>query len=609
MTRSQLVRPESGAGTGPSRRATIAILDFGSQYTQLIARRVRESRVYCEIFPHDVTLEELRAKGVIGVILSGGPASVYEPDAPDINPSILAGGIPVLGICYGMQLMAHVLGGDVVAEGKREYGPATVDIAQHSGIFEGLGASERAWVSHGDTVRTPPPGFTTIARTSTVPVAAMSDGSTRFAVQFHPEVAHTPRGAEIIRNFLYRVCGATGDWTPAAFVEEAIAEIRQTVGDRPAICALSGGVDSAVAAALVSRAIGDRLLCVFVDTGLLRANEATEVMATFGPRLRLAHFNASERFMRELAGVDDPERKRAIIGEQFIRCFETVARMQGFASDGPAKPFLVQGTIYPDIIESRSRESKTSARIKTHHNVGGLPEVMALEVVEPLRRLFKDEVRRVGAELGIPEDILWRHPFPGPGLAVRVLGPIDRESLDTLRRADAIFLEELRAADLYRTVAQAFAGLTPVRSVGVQGDCRTYGALVALRAVTTEDFMTADWARLPYDLLERVSARIVNEVPGNAGLSLFTRVLDQRPDNVAWLDEHVLASFIDLAIVGTDELVAAGIGDVLRRSGISVVGASREASKIEWSKSFAKELMAEAGVPTARSESFADAVD
>jgi len=514
MTRSQLVRPESGAGTGPSRRATIAILDFGSQYTQLIARRVRESRVYCEIFPHDVTLEELRAKGVIGVILSGGPASVYEPDAPDINPSILAGGIPVLGICYGMQLMAHVLGGDVVAEGKREYGPATVDIAQHSGIFEGLGASERAWVSHGDTVRTPPPGFTTIARTSTVPVAAMSDGSTRFAVQFHPEVAHTPRGAEIIRNFLYRVCGATGDWTPAAFVEEAIAEIRQTVGGRPAICALSGGVDSAVAAALVSRAIGDRLLCVFVDTGLLRANEATEVMATFGPRLRLAHFNASERFMRELAGVDDPERKRAIIGEQFIRCFETVARMQGFASDGPAKPFLVQGTIYPDIIESRSRESKTSARIKTHHNVGGLPEVMALEVVEPLRRLFKDEVRRVGAELGIPEDILWRHPFPGPGLAVRVLGPVDQEKLDTLRRADAIFIEELRAADLYRTVAQAFAVLTPVRSVGVQGDFRTYGALVALRAVTTEDFMTADWARLPYDLLERVSARIVNEVPG-----------------------------------------------------------------------------------------------
>jgi GMP synthase (glutamine-hydrolysing) len=493
----------------------IAILDFGSQYTQLIARRVRESRVYCEIFPHDVTLEELRAKNVIGVILSGGPASVYEPGAPDINPSILAGHMPVLGICYGMQLMAHVLGGDVVGEGRREYGPATVEIASHAGIFEGLGATERAWVSHGDTVRQPPPGFTTIARTASVPVAAMTDGSRRFAVQFHPEVAHTPHGAEVLRNFLYRICGATGDWTPAAFVEEAIREIKETIGDRPAICALSGGVDSAVAATLVTRAIGDRLLCVFVDTGLLRQNESQEVVATFGPRLRLSRFDASEAFLGKLAGVDDPERKRAIIGEEFVRRFETVARMQGFlGGDKVEKPILVQGTIYPDVIESRSRDSKTSARIKTHHNVGGLPEVMALEVVEPLRRLFKDEVRRVGAELGIPEDILWRHPFPGPGLAVRVLGPIDKESLDTLRRADAIFLEELRAADLYRGVAQAFAVLTPIRSVGVQGDYRTYGALVALRAVTTEDFMTADWARLPYDLLERVSARIVNEVPG-----------------------------------------------------------------------------------------------
>src|SRR6266567_1657032 len=470
MKTPRISRPETGASSGlSSPRATIVILDFGSQYTQLIARRVRESRVYCEIFPHDVTPAELQARNVIGVILSGGPASVYDEGAPSVDPGVISGEFPVLGICYGMQLMAHVLGGDVVAEGKREYGPATVEIADRAGIFEGLSAQERAWVSHGDTVRRPPAGFTVVASTTNVPVAAMTDGRSRYAVQFHPEVAHTPHGAEIIRNFLYRVCGAAGDWTPAAFVEEAVRDLRAKIGDRHAICALSGGVDSAVAAALVARAIGDRLTCVFVDTGLLRANEAEEVVATFGPRLRLIHLDAADRFLAKLKDVADPERKR---------------------------------------------ESKTSARIKTHHNVGGLPEVMALEVVEPLRRLFKDEVRRVGAELGIPEDILWRHPFPGPGLAVRVLGPVDQEKLDTLRRADAIFIEELRAADLYRTVAQAFAVLTPVRSVGVQGDFRTYGALVALRAVTTEDFMTADWARLPYDLLERVSARIVNEVPG-----------------------------------------------------------------------------------------------
>jgi GMP synthase (glutamine-hydrolysing) len=488
-------------------RPTIAILDYGSQYTQLIARRVRESRVYCEIFPHDVTPEELRAKNVVGVILSGGPASVYEKDAPLIDKQILDGRLPVLGICYGMHLMAHVLGGEVALEGKREFGPAMVEIKDPSGLFEGLGASERAWMSHGDTVRRLPPGFHGIATTERLPLAAMSDGRNRFAVQFHPEVMHTPRGAEVLRNFLYRVCGAEGDWTPAAFVEEAVAELKRIIGDRHAICALSGGVDSAVAAALVAKAIGDRLTCVFIDHGLLRAGEAEQVVATFGSRLRLVHVDASERFLSRLADVDDPEKKRTIIGEEFIRQFEAQAKKIG------AVQLLVQGTIYPDVIESRSRESKTSARIKTHHNVGGLPEVMDLDVVEPLRRLFKDEVRRVGAELGIPEDILWRHPFPGPGLAVRIVGPITRERLDVLRRADAIFLEELRAADLYRTVAQAFAVLTPVKSVGVMGDYRTYGSLVALRAVTTEDFMTADWARIPYDVLARASARIVNEIP------------------------------------------------------------------------------------------------
>ena len=525
-----------GAGKlSEKARPTIAILDFGSQYTQLIARRVRESRVYCEIFAHDVTPDELEAQHVAGVILSGGPSSVYDPGAPGIDARILDGRWPVLGICYGMQLMAQALGGQVAPEGKREYGPATVTIEEHDALFDGLGASERAWMSHGDSVQRLPNGFHPMARTDRLPVAAIGDGARRFGVQFHPEVKHTPHGTEILRNFLYRVAHVAADWTPAAFIEEAVAEIQAEIGEGHAICALSGGVDSAVAAALVAKAIGDRLTCVFIDTGLLRQGEPDEVVRTFGagiggarldrgPRLRLVHVDASERFLRRLAGVDDPERKRAIIGEEFIRAFEEeaakIARLVGVQGGGAPLleqagrlDHIVHGTIYPDVIESKSRDSKTSARIKTHHNVGGLPADMTLRNVEPLRRLFKDEVRRVGAEVGIPEDVLWRHPFPGPGLAVRVIGAVDREKLDVLRCADAIFLEELRAADLYRTVAQAFAVLTPVRSVGVQGDFRTYGYLVALRAVTTDDFMTADWARLPYELLERVSARIVNEVP------------------------------------------------------------------------------------------------
>ena len=499
-------RSDQGSTTAVARE-TIAVLDYGGQYVQLIARRVRESRVYCEIFPHDVTADELASRGVIGVILSGGPASVYEAGAPLVDPAILDGRFPVLGICYGMHLMAHVLpGGEVISEGKREFGPATLAVQDHSGIFDGLADAERAWMSHGDSVKTLPTGFHAAASTDRLAAAAMSDGARRFGVQFHPEVAHTPHGADILRNFVLHVAGAKGDWTPAAFVEESVAELRRVIGDRHALLALSGGVDSAVAAALVTRAIGDRLTCVFIDTGMLREREAEQVTSTFGARLRLVPVNAEARFLAKLAGVTDPERKRAIIGEEFIRCFEAEAARLGHVD------VLVQGTIYPDVIESRAKDSKTSARIKTHHNVGGLPDVMSLEVVEPLRLLFKDEVRRVGAELGIPEDILWRHPFPGPGLAVRVIGELTKERLDILRRADAIFLEELRAADLYKSIAQAFAVLTPVQSVGVMGDYRTYGFLVALRAVTTEDFMTADWARIPYDVLARISARIVNEV-------------------------------------------------------------------------------------------------
>jgi len=494
---------------------SIVILDFGSQYTQLIARRIRELKVFSVVLPCTATLDEINSYRPVGIILSGGPSSVYDHDAPPADDRVLALGLPVLGICYGLHFIAHKLGGKVRPGPKREYGHAEINVKGQSRLFEGMPPSLNVWMSHGDEALELPSGFSVVARSSNALAAMENEPQKIWAVQFHPEVAHTPHGAEVLRNFLYRVCGATGDWTPAAFIDEAVADLRRRIGDRSAICALSGGVDSAVAATLVARAIGDRLTCVFVDTGLLRENEAEEVIAAFGPRIRLHTVRAADVFLAKLAGVDDPERKRAIIGEEFIRTFERAARQEGFiAEGGDRKGLLVQGTIYPDVIESRSRESKTSARIKTHHNVGGLPEVMALEVVEPLQRLFKDEVRLVGAELGLPEDILWRHPFPGPGLAVRVVGPIDTERLDTLRRADAIFLEELRAADLYRQVAQAFAVLTPVRSVGVQGDYRTYGSLVALRAVATQDFMTADWARLPYDLLERVSARIVNEVPG-----------------------------------------------------------------------------------------------
>ncbi len=488
-------------------RELIAVLDLGSQYAQLIARRVRECRVYCEILPFDSSWDELAERAPKGVILSGGPASVYVPGAPSVDPRLLDGRVPVLGICYGMQLMAQELGGDVGPEGAREYGPATLSLSESVPIFAGLRPEERAWMSHGDSVRRLPKGFHVAARTERLPVAAMTDGARRFGVQFHPEVAHTPSGMEILRNFVLGVCECRGDWTPASFIEEAVAEIRATIGARRALCALSGGVDSAVAAALVARAIGDRLVCVFVDTGLLREHEPEQVVATFRDRVSLVALDAQGRFLSRLEGVEDPETKRQLIGEEFVRVFEAETEKQGPID------VLVQGTIYPDVIESKAA-SDAAARIKTHHNVGGLPADMRLAVVEPLRRLFKDEVRRVGAELGLPEDILRRHPFPGPGLAVRLIGAITRERLEVLRKADAIFLEELHAAGLYHHVAQAFAVLTPVKSVGVMGDFRTYGDVVALRAVTTDDFMTADWARLPHELLARVSSRIVNEVPG-----------------------------------------------------------------------------------------------
>ncbi len=487
----------------------VAILDFGAQYGQLIARRVREARVYCEVFPASTPAARLAERRPKGIILSGGPASVYEPGAPKADPGIFELGVPILGICYGMQLTAYALGGDVRRGARREYGGADleVDAQAQDGLFAGLPRRLRVWMSHGDLVLTPPPGFRVLARTASTPVAAMGDPERRiYGVQFHPEVAHTPEGREILRNFLYKICGCHGTWTMASFVEEAVARVREQVGDGRAVCALSGGVDSAVAAVLVHRAIGDRLTCIFVDHGLLRLGEAEEVVRAFrGLGLRLVAVDAGERFLARLRGVTDPEEKRKRIGEEFIRVFEEEARRLGDVE------FLVQGTLYPDVIESGTGAAAT---IKSHHNVGGLPSEMRFRLVEPLRDLFKDEVRQVGRELGLPDEILWRQPFPGPGLAVRVLGEVTPERLELVRLADAVVREEVRAAGLEREVWQAFAVLTAQRSVGVMGDERTYGYAVAVRAVQSEDGMTADWVRLPYQVLERIAARIVNEVPG-----------------------------------------------------------------------------------------------
>jgi GMP synthase (glutamine-hydrolysing) len=495
----------------------IAILDFGSQYSQLIARRVREVHVYCELFRYDAPAEEVLALHPRGFILSGGPSSVYEPDAPELPDYVLDSELPVLGICYGMQLLAHSLGGRVAPTQRREYGPALLQVTDLGcPLFAKLPFALSVWMSHGDRIEVLPPGFAVAAQTGNSPIAAMvQPGRNLYGLQFHPEVVHTPNGAEIIRNFLYRVCGLRGTWTPAHFVGEAVSAIRRQVGRGQVLCAVSGGVDSSVVATLVHHAVGDQLTCVFVDHGMLRQGEPRQVIRTFEQEqeMRLVAVHAVEEYLEALVGITDPEQKRRIIGEKFVRIFEREARRLGRFD------FLAQGTIYPDVIESAGTGRPGSQRIKTHHNVGGLPDDMQLALVEPLRFLFKDEVRAVGHELGLPEEIVYRQPFPGPGLAVRILGEVTWDRLETLRAADAIFREELRVAGLLRQqegagTAQSFAVLLPVRSVGVMGDGRTYADVVALRAVNTDDFMTADWARLPYDLLARASNRIVNEVPG-----------------------------------------------------------------------------------------------
>ena len=507
----------------------IVVIDFGSQYSHLIARRIRELKVYSEIFTASSTWETVRHINPKGVILSGGPASVYDPGAPRIPDWVFERDLPVLGICYGMQALVHQLGGEVVPGQAQEYGSAVLH--QNGGeapLFTELPPTFQVWMSHGDRIAALPPGFSSLAYTENSPVAALGDGKSIFGLQFHPEVNHTPLGQSILENFLVQACKCRESWTPGNFVNDSIKRIQEQVGDGEVICALSGGVDSAVTAMLLHKAIGEQLTCIFVNNGLLRLEEAERVQDTFkrGMGLNLVYADASDRFLGKLAGVIDPEQKRKVIGEEFIRVFEEAA------SDLGQTDFLAQGTLYPDVIESETPENRASARIKTHHNVGGLPDDMKLKLVEPLRYLFKDEVRKVGLELGLPEEMVYRQPFPGPGLAIRIIGEVTVERCDMLRACDWIVIDEIKAAGLYGQIWQSFAVLTDNRTVGVMGDYRTYGYVCAIRAVSSEDAMTADWVRLPYEVLARMSNRMVNEVPG------VTRVVyditSKPPGTIEW---------------------------------------------------------------------------
>jgi GMP synthase (glutamine-hydrolysing) len=494
-----------------AEREAIIVLDFGSQYNMLIARRVRECQVYCELLPHDTPWEKIAPLNPKGFILSGGPASVYAPGAPLAPAYVYESHLPVLGICYGMQVLTKQLGGQVTPGTKREYGHAILHLSDvDSPLFTNLPESTTVWMSHGDKIEEMPTGFKTLAYTENSPSAVIGNEGIIYGLQFHPEVAHTPEGKTILRNFVYKICGCRGNWTMGNFVSESIARIKEQVGGGKVVNALSGGVDSSVVATLIHRAIGDQLTCIFVNNGLLRREEAERIHKVFQTNLgmNIIYADASDRFLDRLKGVTEPEQKRKIIGEEFIRVFEEEAQKIGRVD------FLAQGTLYPDVIESVSSVSTASAKIKSHHNVGGLPAKMSLNLLEPLRYLFKDEVRQVGLTLGLPEEMIWRQPFPGPGLAIRCIGEVTREKLEILRSADFILMNEIKKAKYYRQLWQSFAVLTDVRSVGVMGDYRTYGYLVAIRAVTSEDAMTADWARLPYDLLARISNRIVNEVSG-----------------------------------------------------------------------------------------------